>query len=82
MQLANAAVSLILLFLYFFKFTSILSGQVLLDVQVGTEIAEQYIELSVAVVVGHGNLRADAGLGVLAGFKDFAIADARPMWDR
>ncbi len=52
----------------------LLGRQVLPHVEVSAEVAEQDVELAVAVVVGHGDLRADAGLRVLAGLEQLAIA--------
>ena len=53
----------------------LLGRQVLPHVKIRAEVAEQDVELAVAVVVGHGDLRADAGLRVLAGLEQLAIAD-------
>ena len=43
--------------------------------EIGAKVAEQDVELAVAVLVGHGDLRADAGLCVLAGLEQLAVAD-------
>src|SRR5262249_54921099 len=61
---------------------ALLGGQVVLDVQVGAEVAEQEVELAVAVVVGHGDLRADSRSWILAGFQELAVADPIVLLDQ
>ena len=53
----------------------LLGCQIFPHMKISAEVAEQDVELAVAVVVGHGDLRADAGLRVLAGLEQLAIAD-------
>ena len=52
------------------------------DVQVRAKIPQQQVELPVAVVIGHGNLRADARLRVLIGLEQLAVTEPIVLGDQ
>src|SRR5262249_30466727 len=60
----------------------LLGGQIILDVQIRAEITEQQVELAVSVVVGHGDLRADARTRFPTGLQEFAVADPGVLGDQ